>query len=410
MRNLRIYLLLGWRNLWLYPTRTLITLTALTIGIAALTFLSALDDGWMQEIKENFALTFIGHIQVHKRGFAQSERLALRMRDPQSVLDAIENDPAIAAATRRIRVSGLASSAQGNAGCIIIGVVPDRERKISRLDDFVSRGSWVGRKPKGVVVGKDLAEKLELGIGDKLVLMAADTHGNIASEAFRIVGVIHSGVFDIDNLFVLADIQEIGRWLGIAGEATDVVIRVLQHEQVDEVAARLRMLLPPQEYEVLRWSDIDPMADQWAEFADAYSWVILAVVMLVVLAEVLNTMLMSFHDRVRELGLMMALGVRAHQLFAMMIWETLILVSVGSMIGFAFGAGLSFYFGIQGMDLSGYAEAFSFMYISPIVHPTLQWQSVLHILTASLIGALLAGLVPAWRALRLQPVEAIREV
>jgi len=130
----------------------------------------------------------------------------------------------------------------------------------------------------------------------------------------------------------------------------------------------------------------------------------------VVLAEVLNTMLMSMHERVREFGLMGALGVMPVQMFAMVVWETVLLVALGSLLGFALGGGASWWFGDKGIDLSHYASAFSFMYMDPIVHPLLRAQSVAEILGAAVFGAMVAGLYPAWLASRLEPAQALREV
>ncbi|MFQ5346144.1 MAG: hypothetical protein ACE5DZ_09355, partial [Mariprofundus sp.] len=104
--NLSIYLKLGWRNLWSHPLRTVLTAAALGIGIAALTFLSAMDDGWMQQIKINFALTMTGHIQIHAEGFEDSRRLAQRIENPDQVTRVISGMSGIQALTRRVRVSG----------------------------------------------------------------------------------------------------------------------------------------------------------------------------------------------------------------------------------------------------------------------------------------------------------------
>ncbi|MDQ6970398.1 MAG: FtsX-like permease family protein, partial [Mariprofundus sp.] len=152
------------------------------------------------------------------------------------------------------------------------------------------------------------------------------------------------------------------------------------------------------------------MAQQWADFADAYTWIVLLIVIIVVLVEVLNTMLMSMHERVREFGLMAALGVTPMQVFAMVLWETVILVIIGGLAGFAIGGGLSLWYGQHGIDLSQFAIAFSFMYMDPVIHPLLEWESVLRILGAAIAGAMIAGLIPAWKASKLEPAHALREL
>ncbi len=423
MDSSALYLQLGWRNLWLHPLRTALTALALAVGIAALTFLSAMNDGWMQQIKTNFALTVTGHIQIHAAGFEDSRKLSQRIEQPAQVIAAIEHNSAVKAITQRVRVSGLASSAGSNAGALVYGVEPDKEEAISRLASFVTSGTWLtAANERGAVLGDVLADRLNVGLGDKLVLMAAVPGGDIASEVFRVSGLLHSGVMAVDDLIVIVPLSTAQHWLGLGDAVTDIVIRATGFEQVSALANRLKADLhgalngagdggvKDNHYEVLRWNDIDPMAQQWADFADAYTWVVLLIVIIVVLVEVLNTMLMSMHERVREFGLMGALGVTPAQVFAMVVYETVILVLIGGFFGFALGGGLSLWYGEYGIDLSQFAIAFSFMYMDPIIHPLLQWDSVVRILGAAIVGAMIAGLIPAWKASRLQPAKALREL
>jgi len=411
MDHLSIYLKLGWRNLWLHPMRTILTVAALAIGIAALSFLSAMDDGWMQQIKTNFALTMTGHIQIHAGGFEDSRKLAQRMNAPEQVMNVIADMDGVRAVSRRVRVSGLASSAGANAGALIYGVEPDAEQGVSRLSTFIATGAWLPTGDKrAAVLGDGLADRLSISIGDKLVLMAAVPGGDIASEVFRVRGLIHSGVMDVDDMSVIVPLTSAQHWLSLGHGVTDIVIRADSFEQVSALAGQMKSALAGQGVEVLRWFDIDPMAQQWADFAEAYTWIVLLIVIIVVLAEVLNTMLMSMHERVREFGLMGALGVQPSQIFAMVVWETVILVLIGGVSGFVIGGGLSLFYGERGIDLSQFAIAFSFMYMDPVIHPLLRADSVLRILGASLFGAMIAGLIPAWKAARLEPASALREL
>ncbi len=407
----RVYMRLGLRNLLLYPMRTGLTVLGLAIGIAALTFLSAMNDGWLQNMKVNFVLTQMGHVQVHAKGFEESRRISDYMHDTLEIDKTLQKMPHIAAWTHRIRVSGLAYAAGANASVLVSGIEPENEKKVSRLYDFVQQGEWLQEGDKrSVLLGDVLADRLSVGLGDKVVLMAASPAGDIASEVFRVRGLIHSGVMDVDNLLALVPISMARHWLGLGEGATGVVIRADAFTSVDDIVNNLKQTLDKNHFEVLRWQEIDPMAEQWTMFAEVYTWIVLLVVIIVVLAEVLNTMLMSMYDRVREFGLMAALGTGQGQLFAMVVCETLVLVAMGGALGFLFGAATSLYFGQYGLDLSQYATAFSFMYMSPIVYPELTFNGCARILIAAMVGAILAGLYPAWKVSRLNPAVAMREV
>jgi ABC-type lipoprotein release transport system permease subunit len=409
-RYTTVYLRLGLGNLLLHPARTALTLLALVIGIASLTFLSAMVDGLMHNMKSNFVFNELGHIQVHAQGFEQTRRIADHIEDSTVVDDLLRQQTAVQAFSHRLRVSGMASAAGSNAMAWISGIEVDAETRVSRLREFVAQGGWLrADHPRDVVLGSVLTDRLELALGDKVVLMAVGPGGDVFSEVFHLRGIIHSGVMDMDATTTLIALPMAQQWLDVGQGVTDVVVRLDDFSAVDSVAQALRAGLNPDEFEVLRWMDIDPMAEQWTQFNDAYTWVVLSVVIVVILAEVLNTMLMSMHDRMRELGLMAALGTGRKAMFSMMIWETLLLVIVGGLLGFFVGYLLVCYYGTHGIDLSRYAAAFSFMYIEPVIYPVMTWEQNTRILASALLGAVLAGLYPAWKASRLNPVLAMRE-
>jgi ABC-type lipoprotein release transport system permease subunit len=191
---------------------------------------------------------------------------------------------------------------------------------------------------------------------------------------------------------------------------TDVVIRATQQGAIDTLWERLQAILPAQDYEVMRWSDLSPLLQQRLELADICAYFLFLIVMAVVVVEILNVMLMALHERSREFGLMEALGTRKGQIFTMILWEGVILVMSGCLGGYCLGALLALYFRYTGIDLSSFAETTTYLYFNPVLRPVLAWRSAVRIIGTTCLATLLAAVYPAWKATRLQPVEALRQM
>jgi ABC-type antimicrobial peptide transport system permease subunit len=150
------------------------------------------------------------------------------------------------------------------------------------------------------------------------------------------------------------------------------------------------------------------MVRQWLEFSDAYGLVILFVVIVLVLTEILNTMLLSLHERQKELGVMMAIGTKPYQIFLMLLFEAVLLILIGALLGYLTASLIVYTLADSGIDLTSYANAFEFFYMDPVIHPQLTQASAIKILLATFMAALLAGLYPAWKATRLSLSQALR--
>lgn len=411
---------LGWqallrlslRNLARNPRRTLLTMGVTALGVGVLTFLGALSDGWLRDMQENFILTLTGDIQVHAAGFEDTQELQLHLPDVAELGRKLQGLPGLVGWTTRVRTSALASVATSSAGVQVLAVEPEREPQITRLRQQLTAGEWFGAPLDGcrpVILGGPLAENLGLAVGQRLVLMAQGIEGGMMSEVFCLQGMLQTGSPQVDHRLVLLPIDVAQSWLGLEEGVTDLLLRLEDHAWAGAAQTEVERRLAGHGVEVLTWQQIDPMVGQWIQFSSAYSLVIILVVSALVVVEVLNTMLMALHERTRELVVMGALGTQSRDVFVMTLQEGVILVLAGALGGYVLGCA-SVLWAAGGVDLSRFSNAFRFFYMSPVIRPVLTSHMALLILATTLVTALVAGLLPAWRASRTDPGDLIGSI
>jgi ABC-type lipoprotein release transport system permease subunit len=403
------YISLAFRNLLRKPGRTGITLATMIFGIATLTLLSALNDGWLNQMKENFILSFTGHVQVHAQGFEASQNLRDRMETPERVVRHLHNLQSIIGWTQRIRSSGLASRGSSSAGVQILAIDPEQETWVTSLHTQVSEGRWLNPgMANDLLLGAEVASSIGVELGGRVILMAQQADGEMVSEVFILRGIIRTGAPQIDRTLALIALRPAQIWLDMGDSVTDVVIRGATHEDTEAVKRYLGQFLSLSHYEIMAWQELDPMVRQWLNFSDAYGLVIILIVVILVVTEILNTMLIALHDRQKELGVMVALGTRRHQVFFMLLYEAVFLILLGGAVGYIAGGGVIEAFSAAGIDLSGFSNAFQFFYMNPVIRPELTFDSALRILGTTLVSACLAGVYPAWKATRLSVSQSLR--
>jgi ABC-type lipoprotein release transport system permease subunit len=407
--GLLTYMQLAVRNLLRNRRRTLITLITMIFGIATLTLLSALNDGWLSQMKTNFILSYTGHLQIHAKGFEASQNLKDRIEEPEGISRLMQSYPEIIGWTERIRTSGLASAGGSSVGVQLMATDPEQETWVTSMDQRVTQGIWL--RPgmsRDLILGHTVAQNLGVELGDRVILMVQRLNGEMTSEVFFLRGILQTGAPQIDRNLALITLNSAQKWLEMNNSITDFVIRTDKHEDTNLLYRLFAQQLSEEKYEIMQWQDLDPMVKQWLEFSDAYGLIVLLVVIILVLIEILNTMLISLHDRQKELGVIVAIGTGRRQLFLMLLLEAVTLIFTGALLGYLAGGLLVYSLAENGINLTRFSNAFEFFYMDPVIHPLLTQGSAIKILGATLVAALLAGIYPAWKATRLSLSHVLR--
>ncbi len=400
---------LAWRNVWRNLRRSLINAAAMGFGLAAIMFGQSLIKSLQAQLVEKSTGSITGHLQVQRRDVEENKFPDKYIKDPDAALSVLEKDPRVKVAAKRIHLTGLVSSPEASVGALIAAVEPEKERDITSMSGYIKQGSYLVGHPKGVVMGVKLASRLDIRLGEKVVVMAQAADGSMGAEALRVVGIHETGSESFDGQIIWMPLSAAQELLGRPGQANHLVARLHDLEDAEALRADLAKALPP-ELRPLSWRDIDHEIVGVQAFQDAILRIVLLVVFMIVALGILNTQLMSLFERVREFGVLMAIGARPRWVMRLILVESALLGLCGATFGLLLGAALIAHFGRVGLHLA-VGDAFSYFLPFPsVIYMKPAWASHTEAAVAVVLTSLLAAVPPALRAQRLKPAEALRHV
>lgn len=409
MRQLEILTLLAWRNLWRNHRRTIIMISAVTIGVWAMIFMTALMRGMVNDMLRDGIRTLPGHVQIHHPQFRDDPSVNNLIPSTVAELDKIFGGQDFVGWASRVKVPAVISSERESRGVTLLGIDPNEEANISFVADDIVRGRFLQAvADSGVVIGLKLADKLDTELGKRIVLMSQDPDNEIADRGFRVVGIFDSDPDSHEEAFVFAGRSTIQNMLGIGDRVTEVVFLGDDYRDVEGLYEDVTRLAGSGVI-VERWYELDRYLSAMLKIMDGFVLVWVIVVFLALSFGLVNTLVMAVFERIREIGLMLALGMRPSNILGQVIVESLLLLTIGLILGNAL-AWLTVEPLKDGIDISIVAEGMAMMGASSILYPELEIADVVTANVVVLFLGFLASLSPAWRASRYQPVEAITKV
>lgn len=404
-----MHLQLAWRNIWRNPRRTAVITIAIVIGVWSMIFLGALMQGIVVGMIENGVSTLTGDVQIHKQGYLSDPVVENTMTNPKEVADALARVlPADAKYTVRIRVGAIASNARHSAGITMVGVDPERESEVSFIGpEAIIEGRYLESGDEhGIVVGEALIEKFETRLGHKLVLMSQDTNKEISSRSFRIVGIFQAEMEGTEKQFGFVTRESAEKMLALAGGISEISISLPDHATAPDVVAALRGALP-ESYEIKPWRELLPLLDAYIRINDTFALIWALVVFIAMSFGIVNTTLMAVFERMREFGLLKALGMKPWWIIRDVLTESVFLLIMGMILGNLLGFLSSWALADKGIDLSALAAGVEYAGMSRVIYPAIDPRDVITANLVVLILGLLVGLYPAAKAAKFTPVEAL---
>lgn len=400
--------LLSWKNIWRNKQRSIVVITAVTLGVFAGVFMIAFMNGMVEDRIKAVIQTEISHIQIHRPGFKENNDFSLILNNADSILQQVKQNKNVSAASKRIVISSLAASAETNTGVKIMGIIPDEEKKVTNINSKIIEGNYFESKKKNtVVIGKKLAEKLKVNIKNKIIITVQDINKNITSGAFRVTGIYETvnNMYDEANIFVRYD--DLCTLTGLSKtEAHEIAILLNENKNSKPVTQELKKKFPA--LEIQDWLEISPEAGYLVSAMDQYMFVFILIILLALCFGIINTMLMVVLERVKEIGMLMAVGMSKLRIFFMIMLETVFLSLTGGLTGVIIGYFTCNYLEKVGMDLYFWKEAYASIGYSSFIYPTIDTSTLISTTVMVIFTGIVSALYPAYKALRFNPAEATR--
>ncbi len=405
------FIKIAWRNIIRNRNRSLLTILMISSALAGVIFIKAFISGADYQMIDNYTSLNSGHIQIHKQGFKKKMGLDLSIENPRMIKDKVSSIAGITAYAPRVKEYSLVNSAEHSSGALIIGINPEKETKVTEIDNYVYKGEFLTPEPDNqILVGEDLFESLKVRVGDKIVITGQDLAGQLIGGAFRIKGVLKTGAEEIDKGYAFIHIQDAQSLYGLTNRISEFSLKTADVYNADKYVEELEKIINTDEYEILHWRDIEPVLFQWLVFDRYFLMIIMVILILVAAAGILNTVLMGVLERIREFGIMLSVGTKRKQIVLTVTLESLFLGIIGIFAGLTAGLSISLISAKLGIDLAviGSAGAFESYYMGTVIYPRITLFSLVSASSLVLITSILASIMPAFKASTLKPVEALR--
>jgi ABC-type lipoprotein release transport system permease subunit len=398
---------MAWRNIWRNARRTAITIAAMTLALFLLVLWTSLFEGFLIRMERNLVEIELGDVQIYAPEYRDRPSLYERIEDEAVLIEELEQRGFRASA--RLLAGGLVASGESAAGASLIGIDPDRDEEVSQIHAEVQDGQWLDtNRPEWVVIGARLARTLGVGPGDELVVLSQAADGSMANALYQVRGVLKLISDATDRAAIFMTEQAFRELLVMPEGAHRVTVRRPETVEFDAAVAEVKEVAAA--LDVASWRELNPTLASYIDTTRGIFFVFYIVFYFAVAILLLNSMLMAVFERIREFGVLKAIGLPPERLFLLIVLEsglqTLIAIVIAGVLllpslWYLRDVGLNIAVLAGGVTIMGVvfdpiwkAHLSSYVFVSPVV--------------TLLVIVFLGTLYPALKAARLMPVEAIR--
>ena len=399
---------LAWRNIFRNKRRTLIAATAIGIGLTALIFIDAFMMGMQETMIRTATASFLGDAQIHREGFRDEQEASMTIQALDEVTASLAEETIVQHFTQRVLVTGMITSPANVSAINLVGVHPTTEKFLSLIDDAITEGVYFeGENSRDVVIGAKLAEILEIGLGDRVVVTVAQAGtGELSQEMFRVSGIYHFADEAMNSGMAFVRIQKAQEMLAIGNSVHEIAIKFTAIAYSQDTTLPFWDTYSQHGNEALSWTELMSQLTIVLEMTKYTKYIMGVILFGVVIFGIINTLFMSLYERMFEFGVLRAVGTRPFGMARVVLFEAgaLAIVSIvlGAILGFILTAVLA-YVGIDytGIEMMGVT-------MQEFIYPVLEIQQFIIYPIWVFVFTIIAGLYPARHVAKMAPVDAMR--
>ena len=398
---------LAYRNLGRNRTRSLLSALAVAVGMSLLLLMAAVLEGEMEGALQNTIRLQSGHLQVRPTSYEEG-KVSLKwedlIADPGQVVQKLTTLSQVTVATPRLVANGILTLSDESKGVQIIGIEPDSRANQPFRDGMLAGEFLKADDREGILIGKTLADKLTLQVGDRVNLLVNTSAGEVDEQLFTIRGIYTTRTPGYDESTVFMPLAKAQAFTITENHASTIFVLLQDADQAEPVAQALQS----SSYEVLTWREQNALIVQFEDFAGAYMVILYLIVLGITATVVTNTLVMAVFERTREIGILAAIGMKGRGIMAQFLAEAALLATGGVIGGLIIGGAMVAYFTVYGIYIGDFG--LSGVLFEDRIYAHLTLANTINLAIVTYIITLIASLYPARLAARMEPVEALHGV
>ena len=402
-------IIMAWRNIWRNKKRTFITISSVTLAVVLAVFMRSFQEGTYAKMIENAVGNYTGYVQVHQKDYWLDKSVDNGLEISPALINQLNKIEGVEGVNARLETFSLASYKNNTKGTLIMGIDPFEADKMLHLKDKMIQGSYFSTDQNGLVLGSKLAAYLNISIGDTLVLMGQGHWGNSAIAAYPVHGILKMPIPDIDRQIVFMPLSLTQDYLSFPNGATSLIVLFQDASKTQKITDDINANIDNTAYLAMSWQKMSPEIVQQIEGDKVGGIMMIAILYMIIAFGVFGTVLMMAEERKKEFAVMIAIGMQKTKLILITFYETILMNSLGVIIGVILTIPIIIYFNVYPIEVSGEAaKSIEKIGVEPIMPTILRLSIFVNNVLVILVITGLASIYPLFSIFKLSVIKSLK--